>query len=62
LMGPKTPSLDYHEVGRSLSTLMADEHFHDTAYVAAHRSDILDSLNDFLKDSMVLPPGEWDKA
>lgn len=35
--------------------------FHDIAYEAESRQDLLDALNAFLHDSIVLPPGEWDK-
>ena len=35
--------------------------FHDEAYQANDRSDLLDSINEFLDDSIVLPPGDWDK-
>lgn len=37
------------------------QHFHDVAYKADGRSDLLDAINEFLDDSLVLPPGEWDK-
>ena len=35
--------------------------FHDTAYMAETRKDLLKALNNFLDDSVVLPPGEIDK-
>ena len=35
--------------------------FHDVAYRADEREDLLGAINEFLDDSMVLPPGEWDK-
>lgn len=31
------------------------------AYKAEDRRAILDAINDFLDDSIVLPPGDWDK-
>ena len=35
--------------------------FHDVAYKAEGRQDLLDAINEFLDDSMVLPPGDWDR-
>ncbi|XP_030372867.1 band 3 anion transport protein isoform X4 [Scaptodrosophila lebanonensis] len=61
LLGPRNFDLDYHEVGRSISTLMANEHFHGIAYKADDRKDLLSAINEFLDDSIVLPPGNWDR-
>lgn len=61
LLGPKILDLDYHEVGRSISTLMSTEHFHGIAYKAEDRRDLLSAINEFLDDSIVLPPGNWDR-
>ncbi|XP_018565326.1 band 3 anion transport protein isoform X2 [Anoplophora glabripennis] len=61
LLGPKLPTIDYHEVGRSISTLMANQHFHNIAYKADSRKELLSAINDFLDDSIVLPPGDWER-
>ena len=61
LMGPKTTKLDYHEIGRSIATLMSNKHFHDIAYKADDRKALLSGINEFLDDSIVLPPGDWEK-
>lgn len=61
LLGPKTANLDYHEVGRSISTLMANQHFHNIAYTADNRKALLSAINEFLDDSIVLPPGDWER-
>jgi len=45
LLGPRNFDLDYHEVGRSISTLMANEHFHSIAYKADDRKDLLSAIN-----------------
>lgn len=58
LLGPKTADLDYHEVGRSIATLMSNRHFHNIAYKADDRRELLSAINEFLDDSIVLPPGE----
>ncbi|CAF2962810.1 unnamed protein product [Rotaria sp. Silwood2] len=60
LLGPCNEHLRYHEVGRSIATLMADEIFHDVAYRARNRDDLLAGIDDFLDHVIVLPPGEWD--
>lgn len=41
LLGPKTADLDYHEVGRSIATLMSNRHFHNIAYKADDRKELL---------------------
>lgn len=61
LMGPKNIELDYHEVGRSIATLMSNHHFHEIAYKADDRKDLLSAINEFLDDSIVLPPGNWER-
>lgn len=61
LLGPKTVDLDYHEVGRSIATLMSNDHFHKIAYKANDRRDLLSAINEFLDDSIVLPPGNWQR-
>ncbi|CAH2305344.1 anion exchange 3 isoform X2 [Pelobates cultripes] len=58
LLGPSQSNMDYHEIGRSISTLMSDKVFHEAAYMAAERQDLLNSINEFLDCSMVLPPCE----
>lgn len=35
--------------------------FHDLAYEARSRVDLLSALNTFLDDSIVLSPGDWDR-
>lgn len=61
LLGPSQADIDYHEVGRAISTLMSDEHFHKIAYKADDRRELLSAINDFLDDSIVLPPGNWQR-
>ncbi|XP_022257034.1 anion exchange protein 3-like [Limulus polyphemus] len=61
LLGPKKTDLNYHEVGRSISTLMSNTNFHEVAYKAQERNDILHAINEFLDDSIVLPPGDWER-
>uniref|UniRef100_A0A3B4F3L1 Anion exchange protein n=1 Tax=Pundamilia nyererei TaxID=303518 RepID=A0A3B4F3L1_9CICH len=60
LLGPPTANIDYHQIGRSISTLMSDKvsNFHEAAYQADDRQDLLTAINRFLDSSIVLPPSE----
>ena len=35
--------------------------FHEVAYSAVMDYDLLDAIDEFLDDSIVLPPGDWDQ-
>ncbi|XP_020280294.1 band 3 anion exchange protein isoform X2 [Pseudomyrmex gracilis] len=61
LLGPRNADLDYHEIGRSISTLMSNPSFHKVAYKANERKELLSAINEFLDDSIVLPPGDWER-
>ncbi|XP_077479203.1 electrogenic sodium bicarbonate cotransporter 1-like isoform X3 [Stigmatopora argus] len=60
LLGPRGKAKSYHEIGRAIATLMSDEVFHDIAYKAKDRQDLLAGIEEFLDEVIVLPPGEWD--
>ncbi|XP_056154393.1 sodium bicarbonate cotransporter 3-like [Lampris incognitus] len=60
LLGPHGKGPQYHEIGRSMATLMTDEIFHDVAYKAKDRTHLLSGIDEFLDQVTVLPPGEWD--
>ncbi|KAM4579724.1 sodium bicarbonate cotransporter 3 isoform 5-T5 [Odontesthes bonariensis] len=62
LLGPFGKGPQYHEIGRSIATLMTDEIFHDVAYKAKDRTDLLSGIDEFLDQVTVLPPGEWDPS
>ncbi|XP_067417987.1 sodium bicarbonate cotransporter 3 isoform X4 [Emydura macquarii macquarii] len=62
LLGPAGKAPQYHEIGRSISTLMTDDVFHDVAYKAKDRNDLLSGIDEFLDQVTVLPPGEWDPS
>lgn len=61
LLGPKTTHLVYHEIGRSIATLMSNRCFQNIAYKAEERQELVTAINDFLDDSIVLPAGKWDR-
>jgi len=60
-----TPSgnlnMDPHEIGRSFSTLMSNPKFAVVAYNVEEKQELLHAINTFLDDSVVLPPGDWDR-
>ncbi|CAF98964.1 unnamed protein product [Tetraodon nigroviridis] len=58
LLGPSQSNVDYHEIGRSFSTLMSDKSFHEVAYFADNRQDLLNGINEFLDYSIVIPPSD----
>ncbi|XP_076859016.1 sodium-driven chloride bicarbonate exchanger isoform X2 [Brachyhypopomus gauderio] len=62
LLGPLGKGAQYHEIGRSIATLMTDEVFHDVAYKAKDRNDLVAGIDEFLDQVTVLPPGEWDPS
>ncbi|XP_007893703.1 sodium bicarbonate cotransporter 3 isoform X4 [Callorhinchus milii] len=62
MLGPSGKAQQYHEIGRSIATLMTDEVFHDVAYRAKDRTDLLAGIDEFLDQVTVLPPGEWDPS
>ncbi|KAG8520860.1 Anion exchange protein 3 [Galemys pyrenaicus] len=57
-LGPSHTSTDYHELGRSIATLMSDKLFHEAAYQADDRQDLLSAISEFLDGSIVIPPSE----
>ncbi|KAG1669653.1 Anion exchange protein 2 [Nymphon striatum] len=65
LIGPTDPKasgdMDYHEVGRSISALMKNTNFHEIAYKASERKELLSGINQYLDESIVLPPGDWER-
>ncbi|CRK96261.1 CLUMA_CG009686, isoform A [Clunio marinus] len=61
IMGPKTEQLDYHEIGRSISTLLSNKHFRNCAYATKTRKSLIKAIDDFLNESIVFPPGKLDK-
>ncbi|KAG9349223.1 hypothetical protein JZ751_027666 [Albula glossodonta] len=62
LLGPPGKGPQYHEIGRSIGTIMTDEVFHDVAYKAKDRNDLVAGIDEFLDQVTVLPPGEWDPS
>lgn len=45
-----------------MSNFFRKQIFHDVAYKAKDRSDLLAGIDEFLDQVTVLPPGEWDPS
>ncbi|XP_033911474.1 solute carrier family 4 member 1b (Diego blood group) isoform X2 [Acipenser ruthenus] len=58
LLGPSLHRMDYHEMGRAISTLMADREFNAAAYLAESRRALVTGIKEFLDCSIVIPPCE----
>ncbi|NXH55906.1 B3AT protein, partial [Rhabdornis inornatus] len=58
VLGPDTPQISYHEIGRAIATMMSERVFRRDAYLAEGRQDLVRGVEDFLDASIVLPPTE----
>ncbi|KAJ7313533.1 hypothetical protein JRQ81_004992 [Phrynocephalus forsythii] len=58
LLGPESPHISYHEIGRAISTMMSERVFRNDAYLADGRPDLVKSVEEFLDCCIVLPPSE----
>ncbi|NXA00044.1 B3AT protein, partial [Nesospiza acunhae] len=58
VLGPDTPQISYHEIGRAIATMMSERVFRRDAYLAEGRQELLRAVEDFLDASIVLPPTE----
>ncbi|NXI79009.1 B3AT protein, partial [Rhipidura dahli] len=56
VLGPDTPQISYHEIGRAIATMMSERVFRRDAYLAEARQDLVRGVEDFLDASIVLPP------
>lgn len=75
LLGPMDAGLDYHQVGRSMSTCLANEVylvkvrantrtqvFRASAYTITDRQYLISAVNEFFDASTVVPPGDIENA
>ncbi|XP_014744934.1 PREDICTED: band 3 anion transport protein [Sturnus vulgaris] len=58
VLGPDTPQISYHEMGRAIATMMSERVFRRDAYLAEGRQELVRGVEDFLDASIVLPPTE----
>uniref|UniRef100_A0A8B9Z465 Anion exchange protein n=1 Tax=Buteo japonicus TaxID=224669 RepID=A0A8B9Z465_9AVES len=56
VLGPDSPHISYHEIGRTIATMMSERVFRRDAYLAESRQELLKGVDDFLEASIVLPP------
>ncbi len=63
LLGPKNEKIDYLEIGRCIGTLMTNKSFHECAYRANDRHELIDSISSFINGNLclVLPAGNFDE-
>ena len=52
-------NIDAHEVGRSFSTLMSGKYLQKMCYSVESKGDLLNAVNDFLGETVVLPAANW---
>ena len=52
-------NIDAHEVGRSFSTLMSGKYLQKMCYSVESKGDLLNAINDFLAETVVLPAANW---
>jgi len=64
VLGPSatTSIWELAEVGRSMAALLNDKIFCEVAYKAKTKENLVDGLDEFLDDVLVLPPSLWDPA
>lgn len=58
LIGPSNSDIDYHETGRAMAALMADNVFNQAALQAKTARELTDAVTDFMDCSVVIPPTE----
>uniref|UniRef100_A0A8D0H8M6 Anion exchange protein n=2 Tax=Sphenodon punctatus TaxID=8508 RepID=A0A8D0H8M6_SPHPU len=58
VLGPQSPHTSYHEIGRSVSTMMSERVFRQDVYLAEECKDLLKGVDEFLDCSIVLPPSD----
>jgi hypothetical protein len=60
IIGPQDRHLQLYEMGRAMSTCLADDICRELFYSAKSREDVVLSVEQFNRGTMVIPPGEWN--
>ena len=60
IIGPKDRHIQLYEIGRVVATCMADDVCRELFYSAQSRENIIEAVRNFNKNTMVIPPGEWN--
>jgi len=53
---------DHLEIGRSMAALMANLDFAKTVFTMVDKTEMFEAIHGFLEESVLLPPGDWDRA
>ena len=61
-LGPAKLVKSLQDMGRSLAVMLSDEIFVELAYKFTDKDQMLDAVQHFFNESILLPPGEWDKS
>ncbi|XP_063315373.1 band 3 anion transport protein isoform X1 [Pelobates fuscus] len=56
LLGPEHPNISYQDVGKAVSSMMAERVFRTDMYLAGGRQDLVRSIEEFLDCCIVIPP------
>ncbi|CAH2302665.1 solute carrier family 4 (anion exchanger), member 1 (Diego blood group) L homeolog isoform X5 [Pelobates cultripes] len=56
LLGPEHPNISYQDVGKAVSSMMAERVFRTDMYLAGGRQDLVHSIEEFLDCCIVIPP------
>ncbi|KAH7713799.1 anion exchange protein 3-like isoform X10 [Aphelenchoides avenae] len=60
IIGPQLFDGSYHELGRSVGTLMTQQHFSSVVHGDCSVKNLVNSVDHFLGGSVVVPPGDVD--
>ena len=60
LIGPATRKTQLFEIGRCMATCLADDVCRELFYSAQTKSDIISAVLSFNRNTMVIPPSEWN--
>ena len=60
ILGPVEKQMQLYEVGRAISTCLADDVCRELFYAAQSKEDVIQAVQDFNRGTMVIPPSEWN--
>ncbi|CAF0778311.1 unnamed protein product [Rotaria sordida] len=62
LIGPEETERQLLQIGRSMATILTDDICREHAYLSKDSDEILNMMNQFMQDTYVIPPSEWDPS
>ena len=60
IIGPVEKQIKLYEVGRAMSTCLADDVCRELFYSAQTKDDVIAVVQKFNRGTMVIPPSEWN--